>query len=356
MGSPFGALIHFLALKDSDPRVKFSTSGSFTMNILIPVVVLILAFLLAGLIYQALAAARDRRKFPPPGRMVNVGGYRLHVNLAGDGMDGPTVIMDSGMVSFSSNWAWIQPEVAKTAKAVTYDRAGLGWSDPGPKPRDAGQSARELHAALEAASIAGPYVLAGHSYGGLVIRAFAVLYRDEVVGMVMVDASHPDQWVRFGFASRILWVGNKIGSLLSRFGVFRIFNKEYRLLADGLPPQAYAELMAYSSSPGALSASADAALAWDSITRPLINEAEDLGDIPLVVLSVTDQPRMGDKLTELQAELPGLSTDSKHITVEGAYHEGLVSQAQYAGVVTDAILQVVDAVRRNESLNGGGDE
>jgi pimeloyl-ACP methyl ester carboxylesterase len=309
---------------------------------------LLLLISIAGLIYQALATARDRRNFLPPGRLVDVGGYRLHLNLMGDSQVGPTVLLDAGMVSFSSNWAWIQPEIAKSARVVAYDRAGLGWSDPGPKPRDAGQSARELHTALERAAIPSPFVLAGHSYGGLVMRAFAALYPDEVGGMVMVDASHPDQWVRFGFSSRTLGIGNKAGSILARFGIFRIFNREYRLLAEGLPPQAYAELMAMSALPRALSSAGDAAMVWDSITRPQINSAGGLGEKPLIVLSVTDQPRMGEKLTELQAELPGLSSRGKQIVVEGAYHEGLVSQSKYARVVVEAILEVLRSVRDGE--------
>ena len=283
--------------------------------------------------------------------MVDVGGYRLHLNVMGEDMGDPTVILDAGMVSFSSNWAWIQPEVAKVTRVVAYDRAGLGWSDPGPKPRDAGRSASELHAALAKLGFRPPYVLAGHSYGGLAARAFAALYRDEVAGIVLVDASHPDQWSRFGVSSRLLGFGNKVSSVLARFGFSRLLNSEYRLLADGLPPRAHAELMALASSPRALSVSGDAALAWDDRTRPLVNAAATLGDLPLIVLSVTEQPRLAEKLTELQAELPPLSSSSKHITVQGAYHEGLLSREPFARLVTESILEVVQAVRSGAPLS-----
>jgi pimeloyl-ACP methyl ester carboxylesterase len=239
----------------------------------------------------------------------------------------------------------VQPEVAKVARVVAVDRAGLGWSDPGPKPRDAGQSARELHTALEKLGIRGPYVLAGHSYGGLAVRAFAALYRDEVVGMVLVDGSHPDQWVRMGVSSKVVAMSNYVSGLLARFGLFHIFNVEYRLLANGLPSQQYDELMALASAPRALASAGDSLFVWDSISRPLVNGAGDLRDLPLIVLSVTDQPRMGEKLTELQAELPSLSTHSEHIVVQGAYHEGLVAQERHARVVTDAILRVFEAAR-----------
>jgi pimeloyl-ACP methyl ester carboxylesterase len=261
-----------------------------TMKILRTMLILLIGLPVLGFAYQILATQRDRRRFPPPGRLVDVGGYRLHLNIMGEEKGGPTVLLDSGMVSFSSNWAWVQPEVAKVVRVIAYDRAGLGWSDPGPSPRDAGHSARELHAALVKLGIAGPYVLVGHSYGGLAVRAFAALYRDEVAGMVLVDGSHPDQWVRFGVSSKMVGVGNKVGGFLARFGLFRIFNGEYKLLADGLPPQQYAELMAFASTPRALSVAGDAALVWDDISRPLVNHAGSLGDIPLVVLSVTEQP------------------------------------------------------------------
>jgi pimeloyl-ACP methyl ester carboxylesterase len=320
------------------------------MNALGVALAVIVGLLIAAALAQALATRRDRQRFPAPGRLVDVGGYRLHLNVMGDDKGEPTVILDAGMVSFSSNWAWVQPEVAKVTRVVAYDRAGLGWSDAAPKPRDAGQSAKDLHMALHNANIPGPYVLAGHSYGGMVVRAFAVLYSDEVAGMVLVDGSHPDQWVRFGVPSKTVGIGTTVSSYVARFGLFRLLNGEYKLLANGLPPQQYAELMALTPTPRALLTVGSQAMVWDDVSRPLVNNGGTLGDIPLVVLSVTEQPRMSDKLTALQAELPALSSDSQHITVQGAYHEGLVSQPQYASIVTDAILRVVKAVRLGKPL------
>jgi len=168
--------------------------------------------------------------------------------------------------------------------------------------------------------------------------------------MVLVDGSHPDQWVRFGISSKVPGYGNKAGSIVARLGLYRVVDKEYKLLAEGLPPRAYAELMAFCRVPRALSTAGDAALAWDARTRPMVNAAPGLGDLPLVVLSVTEQPRMGDKLTAMQAELPALSTQSRHVTVEGAYHEGLVSRPDHARIVTESILDVVRAVRSGERL------
>ena len=320
------------------------------MNLLQIILVIVIGAAVIGFVYQTIASQRDQGRFPPPGQLVDVGGYRLHLNVMGKATNTPTVILEAGMVSFSSNWAWVQPEVAKVTCVVAIDRAGLGWSDPGPKPRDAGRSAQELHAALEKLGIPAPYVLAGHSYGGLAIRAFAALYPDEVAGMVLVDGSHPDQWVRMGVSSIAIAISNYVSGFLARFGLFRVLNGEFKLLANGIPQQQYAELMAFASTPRALTTGGDGLRVWDSISRPLINDAGSLGDLPLIVLSVTEQPMKGEKLTELQAELPTLSTNSEHITVQGAYHEGLVSQEKHARVVTESILRVIEAARTGVSL------
>lgn len=312
------------------------------------ILILVAAVLVSGFVYQTIAARRERRRFQPPGQMVDVGGYRLHVDMMGKTQSSPTVILDAGMISFSSNWAWVQPEVAKVARVVAYDRAGLGWSDPAPTPRDAGRAAQELHTALDKLGIDGPYVMVGHSYGGMISRAFAGLYRDEVAGMVLVDASHPDQWVRMGFPSRINGSIMRALSVFAHFGLWRIFNSEYRLLASGLPSRQHAELMAFTPTPRALLTVGDTLIAWDSVSRVQVNATGDLGNMPLVVLSVTEQPLKGKQLTELQVELTRLSTNSQRIVVDGATHEGLVSQAQHARVVTEAILRVVEAARLNE--------
>jgi pimeloyl-ACP methyl ester carboxylesterase len=220
----------------------------------------------------------------------------------------------------------------------------------GPGPHDGATNARELTRALDVVGARGPYVVAGHSYGGLTMRAFEALRPGAVKGVVLVDASHPDQWQRFGISSKVLGRGNRMGSLLARLGLFRIVSGEYRHLVHGLPSPARDELLAFSRTPRAFAASSQAAMAWDGVTRPLVNEAGDLGDKPLIVLSVSEQPRKDAELTELQAELPDLSTNSRHVTVEGADHEGLISRAEHAAVVTGAILEVVEAVRTGRRL------
>jgi len=148
-----------------------------------------------GAAYQIIATEMDKRAYPPPGQMVDVGGYQLHLYCTGTTVDGsPTVILENGLGSTSAAWSLIQPEIAKATRVCSYDRAGMGWSNSSPEPRDAQHIAQELHTLLQNADVAAPYVLVGWSMGGLYARAYAAQYGDEVTGLVLIDSSHPDQW------------------------------------------------------------------------------------------------------------------------------------------------------------------
>lgn len=126
----------------------------------------------------------------PPGKLVDVGGYSLHVSVTGQG--GPTVVLLPGAGDFSFDWALVQPEVARFTRVVSYDRAGSAWSEAGPVPRTLRQEAHELRTALARLDLPPPYVLVGHSLGGLVARVFARDHPGECAGMVLVDATHED--------------------------------------------------------------------------------------------------------------------------------------------------------------------
>src|SRR5208282_353888 len=151
-----------------------------------------------ALLYQALGAAGDARRFPPPGRLVALdgsGGPRLHLHSMGD--SGPSVILDAGIGASSLSWSLVQAPAARYARVYAYDRAGYGWSDPPRRsngPRIASRQAEELRALLRAADVAGPYILVGHSFGGYVVRLYAERWPVEVAGLVMVDSPDADQW------------------------------------------------------------------------------------------------------------------------------------------------------------------
>jgi pimeloyl-ACP methyl ester carboxylesterase len=305
-----------------------------------------------GAIYQAIATANDRRTYTPPGQVVDIGGRRIHMVVRGNDSGRPTVILEAGMASFSSNFYWVQNELAATTRVVAYDRAGLGWSDPSPEPQDAQQSARDLHTALQKAGVPGPYVVAGHSYGGLVVRAFTDLYPEEVAGMVLIDASHPDQWAHLPISREGRFNGNAniFTGFLARLGVVRFFHLENALYA-GLPQRQAGEMEAILARPESWQHSGEVLLIWNERTRQQIDQARSLGDLPLAVLSVTEQPIYGDVLTSLQNELPSLSSNSVHHTEAGATHENLIAEREHALVVAEAIRSVMEAAQTGQPLS-----
>ena len=129
----------------------------------------------------------------PPGKLVDVGGWRLHLHCTGSNKGNtPTVVFESGAGDFSFDWSLVQPAVSRFTRVCSYDRAGNAWSDLGPRPRTMKQVVYELHTALNKARAKGPYVLVGQSFGGLLMRTFAAQYPKEVAGLVLVDSTHED--------------------------------------------------------------------------------------------------------------------------------------------------------------------
>jgi pimeloyl-ACP methyl ester carboxylesterase len=138
----------------------------------------------------------DRPTPPAPGKLVDLGGHRLHVNCTGNGVF--TVVVEDGLGDFSFDWILVQTRVEKFTRICTYDRAGYAWSDPGPKPRTHAQLNLELHDALDRLGEHHPLILVGHSFGGSVIRSYAATYSGQVAGMVLVDTVHEDQRILMG--------------------------------------------------------------------------------------------------------------------------------------------------------------
>jgi pimeloyl-ACP methyl ester carboxylesterase len=151
-----------------------------------------------GLAWQWNRSRLDIAATPAPGQFVDVGAHRLHLWCVGSGS--PTVVFESGLGGGAFDWGYVQPSVARFRRACTYDRAGYGYSEPGPRPRTSRQIVSELFTLLDRAGIAGPVVLVGHSFGGYNVRLFAAEYPSKVVGLVLVDASHEDQGRRYAEA------------------------------------------------------------------------------------------------------------------------------------------------------------
>jgi pimeloyl-ACP methyl ester carboxylesterase len=317
-----------------------------------------LAGLLAtGLVYQQLGAWADIRALPPPGRLIDVsqGGapYRLHLNCAGERVPGrPTVILDTLSGGSSALWGWVQPAVAEAGRVCSYDRAGWGWSDAGPDPRDAQQTARELHTLLERAGEPGPFVLVGHSLGGLYVRAYTGLYPDEVAGLVLLDASHPDQAAHLPAASLAQEADFQrqlpLFSALSRLGLGRLYFDFGGTFDFGdLPPAERAAVAAFWSLPRQFD-SARREGAFRSATDAQVRAARDLGARPLLV--VTAGTGSSPEWLALQADLATLSTNAAQRIVSQASHGSLVIHPDHGRITAQAILDVVSAAASGDAV------
>ena len=158
------------------------------------IVASIIALAGSGATYQYISEKLDEQNYPPIGRMIDVGGYKLHMIDSGQTNGGLTIVMDAGLGCNSLDWQLVQPEIAKFARVVSYDRAGYAWSNASPLPRTSENIVEELHTMLKNANIQAPYILVGHSFGGITMQLFAKKYPDEVAGVVLVDSSHEDQF------------------------------------------------------------------------------------------------------------------------------------------------------------------
>jgi pimeloyl-ACP methyl ester carboxylesterase len=328
-------------------------SAGFTYSTIVKTLLLTIGIMIVivctGCVYQFVATVSDKNNYPPPGRLVNINGCRLHIQEAGTGT--PTVILEAGLSAMSSVWGWIHPEVARFTKVVAYDRAGLGWSDPDGASFTALNAACHLHDLLTVSGIESPYVIVGHSMGGLLARMFAAQYVDEVAGMVLVDASHPDQYSCNPLIRRYMNSGfrllNKI-PLLAKLGYVRL-TRCLNCQADGLPARQRAEAHVFLSSHRHLHTTRIESLAWETICEET-RRTGNFGNKPLSVLSAGRDLLPGS--LELQAELATLSSDSTHHIVKGATHVTLVTHREYALSVVEAIRQVVEKFRKTGEING----
>ena len=304
---------------------------------------LILAF--AGMIYENISEARDRRFNPMPGSLFDVGGYKIHINCTGQGS--PAVILESGLGDTYVSWRKAQPQIAKFTRVCSYDRAGLGYSDSSSQPRTSKVMAEELHALLRAAGVDPPYVLVGHSMGGYNVRLFASLYRNEVTGMVLVDASHPDQANRFPPEFK-----NMEGTQLREtefleftmpFGIPRFLD-----LCDEDPVPRAAECNFQTMREDI----AEFKVLRESAAQTAATGT--LGDIPLAVVSHDpDKPSadlpadltkpINDAWEKMQQDLARLSTRGTWVIAKNSAH---YIQIDRPDVVIDAVRGIVDQARQ----------
>jgi pimeloyl-ACP methyl ester carboxylesterase len=317
-------------------------------------------------LFGAKAKARLAAKYLAPGKLVDVGGYRLHINCQGQG--NPTVVMESGNGNFSLNWGSVPREVAKFTRVCTYDRAGLGWSDLSPRRRTAHNLVQDLHTLLERSGVEPPYVLVGHSLGGMLIRLYAHEHPDQVVGMVLVDSSHEEQLLRFPEA--LLRLSRKTDKLMN--GVLRLMQLVIATGVLALAPKLFPRQMLIMAAEedkdtfrGVVSADtknlltmreeiAAAADHFAAMRAVRAAQITTLGDLPLIVLSHgKPQPMPGlpaevnrefeQTWQQLQDELTAQSSRGKRIVAEQSGHYIQFDQPE---LVINAIREVIEAARR----------
>ena len=315
------------------------------------IVLLVLAALpLLGAGWQRLATLRDQRRYPPPGELVAVDerGTRLHLHTQArqhreNNPHSPVVVLDSGTPGFSAQWGWIQPAIAEFATVVSYDRPGLGWSDP--RRDDASQDPRDtahrLHAALQKLGLPGPYVVVGHSYGGLTSRVFAAAYPDEVNGLVLVDPSHPNQGGRPGSEEQ---PGGSMSIMvaLAHIGALRLGLSTglFDSRIGDLPERQGDEAGAIFVQPGQWSTVQLELAAWSDIASQL-EPAKPLGELPLTVL--TAGTTSVDGTHQLHAEIAALSSRGRHLSVAEATHLSLLTDREHSRATVDAVRAILTA-------------
>jgi pimeloyl-ACP methyl ester carboxylesterase len=306
----------------------------------------LMALAAAGGAYETVQERIDDGRYDMPGQLIDVGDHRLHLHCMGTGS--PTVILEAGLGDFSAMMdAWIAPDVAKDTRVCTYDRAGRGWSESASGPQDAAAVATDLHMLLRNGDIDGPYVLAGHSAGGLYVQVFANLYPDDVAGLVLLDSMSPDQYEEVTNWSRFYQMWRRASSLapsLARLGAMRaVAWVSYGML----PSQQRDEERAFSSTARHWRSQRDEfSKIRDSLKQA--GELKSIGAKPLIVLTA-ERDAEGNWLP-VQEEMAKLSTNTDHRVLADATHTSLTEEEEYAAMSAQAIRDVVEAVRTDRPL------
>lgn len=360
-------------------------AGHFADNVLRVETILFIAevigwVLAIAVVYQALGVAIDAKRFPPPGKRVDVGGRCIHIQVTGIGAGTvktvgadpcvrpndpssrnstsgghagpplPTVILESGIAASSPSWRLVQPEVAKFARVVVYDRAGLGWSDMTRAPVTPDSILHDLRTALDAVNVKPPYIFVGHSFGGLIAQLFAARHREELAGLVLLDPPHPSEWHPDGPWEKQIMLRH--GARLSRRGAWcarlginrflltlltagftrgpraamttlsgRAVSVASRIVGEirKLPRETHPVLKALWSQPKCFESMAAHLEALPAMCAEVakVSQPGVLGDLPLVLITGNQHSR---EVVRLQEEVATLSTRGRHLLATNSGH------------------------------------
>lgn len=309
----------------------------------------------------------------PPGRLVSIGTHRLHIHCAGAGA--PAVVFDAALGASSLSWSLVHPGVARGTQACVYDRAGFGWSEGGPLPRTAGRIADELRTLLERAAVPSPYVLVGHSFGGLVVRLLAARHPPAVAGLVLIEPAIPEDWASPSAERRALIERGarlcELGDRAARLGIARVVARLVRAGALGparvmtrlvsggglgredegilapiwkLPPEARRVLGDMWSQPKFFRAlGSQITHVCDSARQVLEETPASWGDLPLTVVSA--RTSAADRI-RADESLARRSTRGRHVLADDSGHWVPLDAPH---IVVKAVLDVVAQVRASSS-------
>lgn len=306
--------------------------GKFALKILSVSIVLLL---LVGFVFQSYSSYVDSTSFDKRGEMIDIGGYSLYVEDTGTGK--VTVIFDAGMGDDSSVWNKVVEEVSQFSRVITYDRAGLGWSEESPHDRDSKVIVAELHSVLKDKDITGPIILVGHSFGGVNMQRYALTYPEHIAALVLVDSAHEDQITKMPQASFLQKYLFKFGMWAAPFGIPRLY------LSDANP-----EEKAKKSTTKHQYTSLDEAEYFLRSLSELNELTPDYGDMPLVVIarnkasSEIDNTKTRDLVwATLQENIAARSTNSTIIFSGARQHSIHKKQPE---IVIEAIQTLAESL------------
>jgi pimeloyl-ACP methyl ester carboxylesterase len=306
--------------------------------VLYPAFVVLMLVALGGAIETVVEATKSNQP-PSGGRTYLVAGHKLYLRCVGSGS--PVVILFNGLGERTPSWAWVQSDIAGHTRVCVFDRAGEGWSKTGVGGQDAHQLSTDVRGLLAAANVPGPYIVAGHSVGGVYALAYAMDYPADVAGVALIDSSTPYQFDLPGY-STFYSVAHRLSGLLpplARAGIVRVY---IGLSGSSLPAHARSQAQTFASSPRELNADRVEFSELPTVLRQT-KALTSLDGKPLFVL--TADVGQQSEWPAAQNKLASLSTNSVHQTTHGATHQALVDDRHYAALSARAIEAVVRSVR-----------
>ena len=316
------------------------------------IVLLIVALAVVGYAYEHYASGRDMKRYPPPGRWIEINNHKLHLYCTGTGS--PTVVLETQATSSSLDWGYVQPPIAQLTRVCSYDRAGFGWSELGPQPRTAQQAAYELYSLLNEAGEQGPYILVGASYGGHIVRIFAHDYSEQVSGVILVDA-RPEKLFSTPAIQQQARASLGFLRVIAFLGEFGLSRPLIATIPEKMMPPAAAPL--YKSHPGSYEIVFQHKLWYASYAEAQAMETSDaqvaaiesLGDTPFIVirhgkpmfgsLSPQAAEEMEQKWQAYQEEIARKSSAGRIIVAQASGH-GI--QGEQPAIIVEAVQQLLE--------------